>query len=49
MAPTTLVKNNHDFDPKKFFATIGEGKHRASLHFWTYFMPSSPSYCRITP
>ena len=23
--------------------------HRASLHFGTYFKPSSPSYCRITP
>jgi CRP-like cAMP-binding protein len=26
MAPTTSVKNNHDFDPKKFLATIGEGR-----------------------
>jgi hypothetical protein len=24
-------------------------KHRASLHFWTYFKLSSPSYCWITP
>ena len=26
MAPTTLAKNNRDFDPKKFLATIGEGR-----------------------
>jgi hypothetical protein len=24
-------------------------KPRANLHFRTYFMPSSTSYCRITP
>jgi len=26
MAPTTLAKNNRDFDPSKFLATIGEGR-----------------------
>ena len=26
MAPTTLAKNKRDFDPKKFLATIGEGR-----------------------
>ena len=26
MAPTVLAKNNCDFDPKKFLATIGEGR-----------------------
>jgi len=26
MAPTTLAKNNRGFDPKKFLATIGEGR-----------------------
>jgi len=26
IAPATLAKNNHDFDPKKFLATIGEGR-----------------------
>jgi CRP/FNR family cyclic AMP-dependent transcriptional regulator len=26
MAPTVLAKNNRDFDPKKFLATIGSGR-----------------------
>ena len=26
MAPTTLAENNRNFDPKKFLATIGEGR-----------------------
>ncbi len=26
MASATLAKNNHDFDPNKFLATIGEGR-----------------------
>ena len=26
MTPTVLAKNNRDFDPKKFLATIGEGR-----------------------
>ncbi len=30
-APTTLVKNNRDFDPKKFLATIGEGRKSVAV------------------
>ena len=30
-APTTLVKNNRDFDPKKFLATIGEGRKSVTV------------------
>ena len=26
MAPTVAAKKKHDFDPKKFLATIGEGR-----------------------
>ena len=31
MAPTTVAKNNRDFDPRKFLATIGEGRKVVAL------------------
>ncbi len=31
MARNTLVKNNRDFDPKKFLATIGEGRRVVAI------------------
>ncbi len=30
-APTSLVKNDRDFDPKKFLATIGEGRKSVAV------------------
>jgi CRP/FNR family cyclic AMP-dependent transcriptional regulator len=31
MAPTTVAKNNRNFDPRKFLATIGEGRKVVAL------------------